>query len=56
MMNFVKNEFQSVLAGAGARGAFEVNSNGGGVLYEWAINQEDNYGENTPHLWRHRGA
>lgn len=49
--DFVKEQFNSVIAGVGApegTRAFEVNANGGGVLYEWAINQEDNYGENTP--------
>lgn len=48
--DFVKEQFNSVIAGVGApegTRAFEVDSNGGGVLYEWAINQHDNYGENT---------
>lgn len=45
--DFVKEQFNSVIAGVGApegTRAFEVNSNGGGVLYEWALNQNDRAG------------
>ncbi len=45
--DFVKEQFNSVIAGVGApegTRAFEVNSNGGGVLYEWALNQGDGAG------------
>ena len=49
--DFVKEQFNSVISGVGApKGtrAFEVNSNGGGVLYEWALNQNESFSENTP--------
>ena len=45
--DFVKEQFNSVIAGVGApegTRAFEVDSNGGGVLYEWALNQNDGAG------------
>ena len=48
--DFVKEQFNSVLAGAGApegTRVFEVDSNGGGVLYEWALNQSRDNGVNT---------
>ena len=49
--DFVKEQFNSVLAGAGApegTRTFEVNTNTGGVLYEWALNQNESFSENTP--------
>lgn len=47
--DFVKEQFNSVLAGVGAPEGtrlFEVQNGRGGVLYEWALNQSDGAGVN----------